>query len=83
MLSLRAEGFSCSLGVLYEEMAIFDQEIKNKISSCKFFPILGHQTLNPDPEYVSAIRKNDGSGSGSALNQCGSDTLPLGSRVSI
>jgi hypothetical protein len=44
-------------------MAIFDQENKNEISSCKFFSILGHQTLDPDPE------------SGSALNQCGSETL--------
>jgi hypothetical protein len=71
-------------------MAIFDQENKNYISSCKFFSILGHQTLDPDPgsgsgiwirdpdpESGSAIRKNAGSGSvsGSALNQCGSETL--------
>jgi hypothetical protein len=56
-------------------MAILDQENKNLISSCKFFSILGHQTL--DPESGSAIRKNAGSGSvsGSALNQCGSETL--------
>jgi hypothetical protein len=42
-----------------------------------FFSILGHQTLDPDPESGSAIRKNAGSGSvsGSALNQCGSETL--------
>ncbi len=52
-------------------MAIFDQEKKKKISSCKFFSILGHQTLDTDPG--SAIRKN--AGSGSALNQCGSETL--------
>jgi hypothetical protein len=58
-------------------MAIFDQEKKNNISSCKFFLILGHQTLDPDPESGSAIRKNAGSGSvsGSALNKCGSETL--------
>jgi hypothetical protein len=31
--------------------------------------------MDPDPESGSAIRKNDGSGSGSALNQCGSETL--------
>jgi hypothetical protein len=32
---------------------------------------------DPDPESVSAIRKNAGSGfvSGSALNQCGSETV--------
>jgi hypothetical protein len=40
-----------------------------------FFSILDHQTLDPDPESGSAIRKNAGSGSGSALNQCGSETL--------
>jgi hypothetical protein len=67
-------------------MAIFDEENKNLISSCKFFQILGQQTLDgsgirirdPDPESGSVIRKNAGSGSvsGSALNQCGSETLP-------
>jgi hypothetical protein len=31
-------------------MAIFDQENKNLISSCNFYPILGHQTLFPDPD---------------------------------
>jgi hypothetical protein len=31
-------------------MAIFDQENKNEISSCNFFSILGHQTLDPDPQ---------------------------------
>jgi hypothetical protein len=68
-------------------MAIFDQENINKIFSCKFFLILGHHILDPDPqlekmldpvpESGSAIRKNAGSGSvsGSALNQCGSETL--------
>ncbi len=57
-------------------MAIFDQENKNFISGCKFFSILDHQTLDPDPE-LEKIRKNAGSGSvsGSALNQCGSETL--------
>jgi hypothetical protein len=58
-------------------MAIFDQENKNYISTCKFFSILGHQTLDPDPGSGPAIRKNAGSGSGSALNQCGSETLML------
>jgi hypothetical protein len=41
------------------------------MSSCKFFSILDHQTLDPDPGSGSAIRKN----AGSALNQCGSETL--------
>jgi hypothetical protein len=75
---LRAEGFSCSLGVLYGGLGISKlqfliKKIKIKISSCEFFSILGHQTLDPDPESGSAIRKN--AGSGSALNQCGSATL--------
>jgi hypothetical protein len=81
---LRAEGFSCSLGVLYGGLGISKlqfliKKIKNLLSSCKFFSILGHQTLDPDPESGSAIRKNAGSGSvsGSAINQCGSATLRL------
>ncbi len=37
-------------------MAIFDQENKNQISGCKFFSILGHQTLDPDPGSGSGIR---------------------------
>ncbi len=61
-------------------MTVFDEENKNLISSCKFFSIL-FRSANPewirDPESGSAIRKNAGSGSvsGSALNQCGSETL--------
>jgi hypothetical protein len=39
---LRAEGFSCSVGVLYEGLGICElqfliKKIKMKISSCKFF----------------------------------------------
>ncbi len=78
---LRAEGFSCSLGVLYGGLGISKlqfliKKINNLISSCKFFSILAHEPLDPDPG--SAIRKKAGSGSvsGSALNQCGSATLP-------
>jgi hypothetical protein len=37
-------------------MAIFDQENQNLISSCKFFSILGHQTLDPDLGSGSGIR---------------------------
>ncbi len=64
---LRAEGFSCSLGLLYGGL---------RISKLQF---LGHQTLDPDPESGSAIGKYAGSGSvsGSALNRCGSATLTL------
>ncbi len=66
------------MGVLYRGLGISKlkfliKKIKNKISSCKSFSIVGHQTLDPDPGSGSAIRKNAGSGSG--LNQCGSATL--------
>jgi hypothetical protein len=81
---LRAEGFSCSLGVLYVGLGISKlqfliKKIKIKFPDIHFFSILGHPTLDPDPGSGSAIRKNAGSGSvsGSALNQCGSETLPL------
>jgi hypothetical protein len=60
-------------------IAIFNfKKIKIKISSCEFSSILGHQTLDPDPGSGSAIRKSFGSGS--ALNQCGSETQqgPMG-----
>jgi hypothetical protein len=63
---LRAEGFSCSLGVLYGDLGISKlqfliKKIEIKFSSYKFFTILGHQTLYP--ESGSEIRKNTGSGS--------------------
>jgi hypothetical protein len=62
---LRAEGFSCSLDVLYgdiriSKMAIFD---KKNFLSCKFFPKFGLQNsgsgLDPDPK----------AGSGSGINK--------------
>jgi hypothetical protein len=74
---LRAEGFSYSLGVLYGGPRISKlQFLIQENFQHKFFSVLGHQSL--DPESGSAIRKNAGSGSvsGSALNQCGSETLP-------
>ncbi len=79
---LRAEGFSCSLGVLYgglgiSKLQILTKKIEIKFPAINFFSILGHQTLDPDPG--SGIRKNAGSVSGSALNQCGSETLHMGS----
>ncbi len=51
----RAEGVFCSLGVLYgglgkSKLQFLIKKIKNKISSCKFFPILGHQTWIRDPD---------------------------------
>jgi hypothetical protein len=74
---LRAEGFSCSLGVLYGVLGISKlqfliKKIEIIFPAINFF-ILGHQTLDPDLGSGSAIRKN--AGSGSALNQCGSETL--------
>jgi hypothetical protein len=58
-------------------IAILIKKIKIKFLVVIFFSILDHQTLDPDPGSGSAIRKNAGSGSvsGSALNQCGSETL--------
>jgi hypothetical protein len=79
---LRAAGFSCSLGVLYGGLGISKlqfliKKIEIKFPAINFFSVLGHQSLDPDPESGSAIRKNAGFGSvsGSALNQCGSETL--------
>jgi hypothetical protein len=76
---LRAESFSCSLGVLYGGLGISKlqfliKKIEIKFPAVNFFSILGHQTLDtnpgsgsgirdPDPESGSAIRKNAGSGS--------------------
>jgi hypothetical protein len=80
---LRAEGFSCSLGVLYGGLGISKLQLFIKKIKIKF-----QQNLDPDPdpdpgsririrdpETGSAIRKNAVSVSGSALNQCGSATL--------
>ncbi len=70
---LRAEGFSCSLGVLYGGLGISKlqfliKKIEVKFPAKSFF---NFRSSNP------GIRKNAGSGSvsGSALNQCGSETL--------
>jgi hypothetical protein len=67
---LRAEGFSCSLGVLYGGLGISKlqsliKKIEIKYPAINFLSILGH-----------VIRKNavSGSVSGSVLNQCGSET---------
>jgi hypothetical protein len=51
---LRAEGFSCSLGVLYGGLGISKlqfliKKIEIKFLAVNFFSILGHQTLDPDP----------------------------------
>jgi hypothetical protein len=83
---LRAEGFSFSLGVLYGGLGISKlqflmKKIEIKFQAIIFFPILGHQTLDPDPGSPDPqLEKNAGSGSvsGSALNQCESETLAAG-----
>jgi hypothetical protein len=62
---LRAEGFSCSLGVLYGGLRISKLQFLIKKIEIKF-PAINFRSSNP------------GSVSGSALNQCGSDTLPQG-----
>ncbi len=80
----RAEGFSCSLGVLYGGLRIgklqfLIQKKFNFFSAVIFFQFLVIKAWirirDPDPGSGSAIRKN--AGSGSALNQCGSETLPV------
>ncbi len=58
---LRAEGFSCSLGVLYGGLGISKlqfliMKIENKFPAIIFFSILGHQTLDLDPGSGSGIR---------------------------
>jgi hypothetical protein len=59
---LRAEGFSCRLGVLYGGLGISKlqfliKKIEIKFKVLIFSSILGHQTLDPDLESGSAIRK--------------------------
>ncbi len=57
---LRAEGFSCSLGVLYGGLWISKLQFLIKKIEIKFpaiiFLILGHQPLDPDPGSGSGIR---------------------------
>jgi hypothetical protein len=75
---LRAEGFSCSLGVLYGGLGISKlqfliKKIEIKFPFKFFFSILGHQTLDPDPQLEKMLDPDPQS----ALNQCGSETLPV------
>jgi hypothetical protein len=75
------------LGVLYGGLGISKLQFLIKKIKIKFLVVNFFQFLviklwmirirDPDPESGSAIRKNAGSGSvsGSALNQCGSETL--------
>jgi hypothetical protein len=93
---LRDEGFSCSLGVLYGGLGISKLQFLIKKIEIKFLVVnfFNFRSSNPgsgseirirdpDPESGSAIRKKAGSGSGSALNQCGSETLPLTMVLSV
>ncbi len=57
---LRTEGFSCSLGVLngglgISKLQFLIKKIEIKFPAINFCSILGHQTLDPDPESGSAI----------------------------
>ncbi len=52
---MRTEGFSCSLGVLYDGLGMKKncnllKKIKIKFLVVIFFSILDHQTLDPDPQ---------------------------------
>jgi hypothetical protein len=58
---LRAEGFSCRLGVLYRGLGISKLQFLIKEKEIKFpakifFSILGPQTLDPDPGSRSGFR---------------------------
>ncbi len=71
---LKAEGFSCSLGVLYGRLGISKLQFLIKKVEIKFpainffqFQVIKPWIRDPDPESGSGIRKN--AGSGSALNQ--------------
>jgi hypothetical protein len=52
---LRAEGFSCSLGVLYGGLGIIKLQFLIKKIEIKFPAINFHQTLDPDPGSRSAL----------------------------
>jgi hypothetical protein len=50
VLYLRAEGSSCSLCVLYGGLGITKLQFFIKKYPIKFFPIFGHQNLDPDSD---------------------------------
>jgi hypothetical protein len=61
MLSLKAEGFSCTLGVLYGglgigKLQILIKKIEIKFPAINVFLVLGHHTLDADPESGTGIR---------------------------
>jgi hypothetical protein len=58
---LRAEGFSCSLGVLYgglgkSKLQFLIKKIEIRFPAINFFLIFGYQTLDLDPGSGSGIR---------------------------
>ncbi len=75
VLFLMAEGFSCSLDVLYGGLGISKlfffliKKISYSFFSCKFFPFLVIKTQYPN--WFSAYN----SGSGSGISESGSETL--------
>jgi hypothetical protein len=57
---LTAEGFSCSLGVLYRSLGISKlnfliKEIKTKFQLKIFFQFLVIKTLDPDPQLETTL----------------------------
>jgi hypothetical protein len=59
---LRAEGFSCSLGVLYGGQGIRKLQFLNKkiiFSAVKFFQFWSSKTLDPDPDPQLEEKKLD------------------------
>jgi len=74
---LRAESFSCSLGVLYGGLGISKLHFWSRKYKLNFQLNFFFNFRSSNPGSKSAIRKNAGSGSvsGSTLNQCGSETL--------
>jgi hypothetical protein len=68
---------SCSLGVIYGGLGIGKKQFLIKNIKIKFPAVNIFNFISSNPG--SAIRKNAGSGSvsGSALNQCRSETLVL------
>ncbi len=72
---LRAEGFSRSLGVLYGGLGISKWQFLNKKIKLNFQLYILFNFRSSNSGSGSAIRKNTGSVSGSALNQCRSETL--------
>ncbi len=70
---LKAEGFYCNLDVLYEGLGIS----KLKIQTKNYQSSSGHQTTGSGLDPYSARNSAYNAGSGSAINESGSETLFL------